>query len=185
MEKLQGKKDGTNRARLNNTWTPLWGTATNFNIELLQRFQNKVLWVLVNAPWYALKVFIHSDLNVPTVREVITKLHVHCCGRLQAHPNHLANILLEDEEENWVLKKFKPHDLKTRSTYTTFIHCYCPVLALVCVHFKVPTSVSCFIYRQYSLEYLSPYPWSSSFPCHIQKMYLLPSFGHIVQILEK
>jgi hypothetical protein len=42
----------------------------------------------------------HSDLNVPTVREVITKLSVHYCDRLQAHLNHLANTLLEEEQEN-------------------------------------------------------------------------------------
>ena len=36
-------------------WTygiPLWGTASNFNIEILQRFQNKVLRSIVNAPRY-------------------------------------------------------------------------------------------------------------------------------------
>jgi len=34
-------------------WTygiPLWGTASNSNIEILQRYQNKVLRAIVNAP---------------------------------------------------------------------------------------------------------------------------------------
>jgi hypothetical protein len=88
-------------------WTygiELWGTASNSNIEILQRFQNTVLRVLVNAPWYVPNGLIQSDLNVPTVRKVIAKLSVHYCGRLQAHSNHLANTLLEDEEENRRLK---------------------------------------------------------------------------------
>jgi hypothetical protein len=36
-------------------WTygiPLWGTAGNLNIEILMRYQNKVLRAIVNAPWY-------------------------------------------------------------------------------------------------------------------------------------
>ena len=95
---------------------PLWGTASNSNIEILQRFQNTVLWVLANAPWYVPNWLIHRDLNVPTVREAITKLSVHYCGRLQTHPNHLANTLIEDEEETRRLKRFKPSELTTRFT---------------------------------------------------------------------
>jgi hypothetical protein len=97
---------------------PLWGTASNSNTEILQRFQNTVLRVLVNASWYVPNGLIHCDLNVLTVREVIAKLSVHYCGRLQAHSNHLANILLEDEdeEENRRLKRFKLSDLTTRFT---------------------------------------------------------------------
>ena len=108
-------------------WTyeiPLWGTASTSNIEILQQFQNKVLWVLVNAPWYAPNWLIHSDLKVPTVREVITKLSVYYCGRLQANPNRLANILLEDEEKNRRLKIFKPSDLTTTFTQSTAIASY-------------------------------------------------------------
>jgi hypothetical protein len=95
---------------------PLWRTASNSNIEILQRFQNKVLRVLVNAPWYVPNGLIFSDRNVLTVRKVITILSAHNCGRLQAHPNHLAKILLEDEEESRRLKRFKPSDLPTRLT---------------------------------------------------------------------
>ena len=58
---------------LKTVWTygiPLWRTASNSNIEILQQFQNTVLRVLVNAPWYVPNGLIHRDLNVPTVREV-------------------------------------------------------------------------------------------------------------------
>ena len=36
-------------------WTygiQLWGTASNSNIEILQRFQSKTPRSLINAPWY-------------------------------------------------------------------------------------------------------------------------------------
>jgi hypothetical protein len=49
-------------------WTygiPLRKTANNSNIEILQRLQNKVLRVLVNAPLYVSNRLAHSDLNVP------------------------------------------------------------------------------------------------------------------------
>jgi len=56
--------------------TPLWGTANNSNIEILQRYQNKVLRAKVNAPWYISNKVIRTDLKVPTIREEITKFSV-------------------------------------------------------------------------------------------------------------
>ena len=100
-------------------WTygiTLWGTASTSNIEILQRFQNTVIRVLVNAPWYVPNGLIRRELNIPTMSEVVTRLSVHYCGRLQIHPNHLANILLKDEEETRRLKRFKPSELTTRFT---------------------------------------------------------------------
>ena len=88
-----------------------------------------MLRVLVNAPWYVPNGLIYSDRNILTVREVITKLSAHYCGRLQAHPNHLAKILREDEEENRRLKRFKPSELTTSFTQTT-LTTRCPVIAL-------------------------------------------------------
>ena len=75
---------------------PLCGTASNSNTEILQWFQNKVLRVLVNVPWCVPNEFIHSDLNVLTVREAT--LSVDYRGRLQARPSHLVKVLFEDEE---------------------------------------------------------------------------------------
>jgi hypothetical protein len=83
---------------------------------VLQRFENTVLRVLANAPRYVPNWLIHRDLNIPTVREVITTLSVHYCGRLQTHPNHPANILIEDDEETRRLKRFEPSELTTRLT---------------------------------------------------------------------
>jgi hypothetical protein len=64
------------------SWThgiTLWGTASNSNIEILQRYQNKVR-VTVNSPWYIPNKAIHAELNVPTVREEMTKFSVKKVG---------------------------------------------------------------------------------------------------------
>ena len=57
-------------------WTygiQLWGTASNSNIEIFQRFQSKTLRSLINAPWYVTNETIQHDLEIPTVEEEIYK----------------------------------------------------------------------------------------------------------------
>ncbi|PNF22850.1 hypothetical protein B7P43_G16778 [Cryptotermes secundus] len=97
-------------------WTygiPLWGTASNSNIEILQRFQNMALRVLVNAPWYVPNFVLHKDLGIPTVREEITLSSKKYQARLRKHPNSLATHLY-DEEEVRRLHRCKPSELLTR-----------------------------------------------------------------------
>jgi len=43
------------------------------NVEILQRFQNKYLRIIVNAPWYVNDT-LHHDLDVPHVRDEIRGL---------------------------------------------------------------------------------------------------------------
>ena len=53
-------------------WTygiQLWGTAADSNIEIIQRFQSKVLRCITNAPWYVSNEIIKNDLQMTTVRE--------------------------------------------------------------------------------------------------------------------
>jgi hypothetical protein len=40
-----------------------WGCLKKSNIDIAQRYQNKVLRCLVNAPWYARNSDIHRDLT--------------------------------------------------------------------------------------------------------------------------
>jgi hypothetical protein len=63
---------------------PLWGTASQSNIEIIQHFQNKVLRAIVNAPWYIPNSVLHADLHIPAVREEVTKHSI-------AHKNY-SNI---------------------------------------------------------------------------------------------
>ena len=70
-------------------WTygiPLWSTASNSNVEILQRYQNKVLRATVNAPWYKPNKVLHIDLKVQTMREEITKFSVKHSGKSLARP---------------------------------------------------------------------------------------------------
>jgi len=91
-------------------WTygiPLWGTESNSNIEILQRFQNKVIRSIVNAPCYVPNTILHTDLQTPTVKEEITNFSTKYREKLLTHPNELIPALL-DQEEPRRLKRFKP-----------------------------------------------------------------------------
>ena len=49
--------------------TELWGCASNSNIEIIQRYQSKILRILTNAPWYLIFVVPCIMLNseiIPT-----------------------------------------------------------------------------------------------------------------------
>jgi len=77
------------KAILKSIWTcgvQLWGTAANSNVEIIQRFQNKYLRIIVNAPWYVNNT-LHHDLNVPYARDEIKKLSQRYADRLEKHPN--------------------------------------------------------------------------------------------------
>jgi hypothetical protein len=97
-------------------WTygiPLWGTSSNSNIEILQRFQNKVLRSIVNAPWYVPNTILHTDLQIPTVKAEITNFNTKYREKLIIHPNEITPTLLEEEEPRR-LKLFEPTELTTR-----------------------------------------------------------------------
>jgi hypothetical protein len=62
----------TYKAILKPIWTygiQLWGTTSNPNIEILERFQSKVLRLIVDSPWYVSNPDIRNDLQIPTVKE--------------------------------------------------------------------------------------------------------------------
>jgi len=86
---------------------PLWGTASNSNTEILQRFQNKVLRSIVNAPWYVPNTILHTDLQIPTVKAEITNFSTKYREKLIAHPNELIPAILEEIGPR-SLKRFKP-----------------------------------------------------------------------------
>jgi hypothetical protein len=96
-------------------WTygvPLWGTVSKSNIEILQRFQNKVLRAIVNAPWYVPNRLLRAELGTSTVREEITNSRKYK-QKITVHPNELAITLLNDVDEPRRLKRHKPTYLMT------------------------------------------------------------------------
>jgi hypothetical protein len=57
-------------------WTygiQLWGTASNSNVEILERFQSKVLRIITDAPWYVPNAIIKRDLQIPMVKQEARK----------------------------------------------------------------------------------------------------------------
>jgi hypothetical protein len=86
------------KAILKPIWTygiQLWGTTANSNIDILERFQSKVLRLTADAPWYVSNSVIRKDLQIPTVKEEISRFSSHYAARLRAHTNELIATLTE------------------------------------------------------------------------------------------
>jgi hypothetical protein len=71
-------------------WTygiQLWGTASNPNIEILQRFQSLTLRCILNASWYTNNHRIHENLQMNTVLSEIKKWNAKYLSKLENHTN--------------------------------------------------------------------------------------------------
>lgn len=100
-------------------WTygiELWGSASNSNIEILERFQAKVLRSIVNAPWYVRNDRIRKDLDISSVKEMILSRSLKYNSRLMEHPNQLVPQLLNTNGQTRRLKRYQPADLISRFT---------------------------------------------------------------------
>ena len=78
-------------------WTygiELWGCASNCNIEIIQRYQSKILRILTNAPRYVTNHTVHSDLRIPSVCEVYQERIAIHRTTIASHPNPLMAPLL-------------------------------------------------------------------------------------------
>ena len=78
----------------------LWGTASNSNIEILQRFQSKTLRSLLNARRYVTNETIHRDLKIPTVKDEIHKSRSRYNTRVNNHHNPLVTQLLDTTDRS-------------------------------------------------------------------------------------
>lgn len=98
-------------------WTygiPIWGCAKNNIINIIQRFQNKVLRTILNAPWYVRNSDIHRDLKINTVADEIRIKAEDHKRRLLFHTNEEIPTLLNTTHMIRRLHRFKPHDLASR-----------------------------------------------------------------------
>jgi hypothetical protein len=91
----------------------MWGTASNSNLEILERFQSKVLRIITDAPWYIPNTILKRDLQIPTVKQEARKYSSNYQKRLDAHPNNLANVLFKEQLGNCRLKRLYPANLVT------------------------------------------------------------------------
>jgi len=97
-------------------WTygiQLWGTASNSDLEILERFQSKVLRIITDAPWYMPNTIIKCDLQIPTVKQEAQKYSANYQKRLDAYPNNLANALFKEQLGTRRLNRLHPADLVT------------------------------------------------------------------------
>ena len=77
-------------------WTygiELWGCASTSNIEILQRYQSKLLRLITQAPWYVANHILHNDLGVPKVREIFQARTATHYTTLVGHSNPLMRPL--------------------------------------------------------------------------------------------
>jgi len=95
-----------------------WRTASNSNLEILERFQSKVLRIITDAPWYVPNAIIKSDLQVPTVRQEARQYSANYRKRLDIHPSSLANVLFRAKLGIRRLKRLYPADLVTNGWLT-------------------------------------------------------------------
>ena len=89
----------------------LWGTAAKSNLDIVQRFQSKMLRTIANAPWFVTNSQLHRDLMVPTVKEEILGRIKTYTRRLESHPNELACDLMESSRVFKRIKRRAPQDL--------------------------------------------------------------------------
>ena len=89
------------------------GSASNSNIETLERFQSRVLRIITDAAWYVPNAVIKRDLKVLSVRQTVRIYSVTDHQRLDDHPNRLAKSLFQGPAPNRRLKRCYPADLAT------------------------------------------------------------------------
>jgi len=92
----------------------LWEKASNSNIEILEKFQSKVLRIITDAPRYVPNAVIIRDLQVLSVRHEVRNYNVTYRPRLNDHPNSLAKCLFQRPNYDRRLKRYYPADLTTR-----------------------------------------------------------------------
>lgn len=95
-------------------WTygiQLWGCTSASNRLIIERFQNKVLRDIVDAPWYIRNNLLHRDLGVDSVRETMQNYASKHQQRLEVHDNIEAVHLLNVSDLVRRLKRKKPFEL--------------------------------------------------------------------------
>jgi hypothetical protein len=85
-------------------WTygvQLWGCTKQSNTDIIQRFQNKVLRNILDAPWYIRKADLYRDLQLEMVTSEIGKFAKKHQERFHHHLNGEAIQLLDNSELVW------------------------------------------------------------------------------------
>lgn len=95
-------------------WTygvQLWGCTKKSNVLMIQRFQNKILRSIVNAPWYIRNDDIHKDLKIAPIAEEIQRFARKHEERLHQHQNVEMLQILDNSQQVRRLNRVKPFEL--------------------------------------------------------------------------
>ena len=75
-------------------WTygiQLWGCASKSIIQMIQKFQNNALRIIMGFPWYVRDANLQRDMGIDPVRTVIYKYAAAHKLRLMNHANDEAS----------------------------------------------------------------------------------------------
>jgi len=95
-------------------WTygiELWGCASNSNIEIIQRYQSKLLRLITSAQWYVTNRTLHSDLHIPYVGEVFLERIANHRNSITSHPNPLMAPLLRSRTTRRLKRRWNFEEL--------------------------------------------------------------------------
>jgi len=89
---------------------PVWGKCATSHISKIQIFQNKVLRIIANAPWFIRNVNLHKDLQIQDIEDHIKALsknfHI---SLLNSSGSLHYNLHVPPPQRR--LKRGRPHDL--------------------------------------------------------------------------
>jgi hypothetical protein len=91
----------------------LWGTVSNSNIEILERFQSEVLPKIIDSPWYMPNSVRLRDFQASIVKEEIRHYISQNSARLSVQSSNLLVNLIA-QPGNRRLRRHLPNNLPTR-----------------------------------------------------------------------
>uniref|UniRef100_A0A2S2Q5T8 RNA-directed DNA polymerase from mobile element jockey n=1 Tax=Sipha flava TaxID=143950 RepID=A0A2S2Q5T8_9HEMI len=88
---------------------PVWGQCASTHINKIQVLHSKVLRVISNAPWFVRNDALHTNFNLPTIKNYIKDLSASFFHlRKASGPQHFR---LNVGPINRRLKRGRPHDV--------------------------------------------------------------------------
>jgi uncharacterized protein YeeX (DUF496 family) len=91
-----------------------WSCVSDFNIEVIQRYQNKLLKCIVNATRYVRNSDLHRDLGIESITDIIPKFANSQEKKLQDHINIEASRHVNVNNITRRLKRKKPFEVVRR-----------------------------------------------------------------------
>jgi hypothetical protein len=89
----------------------LWGCAKPTSLNIIERFQSKVLRSIVNASWYVSNQSLHNDLKIPFIRDEIHQMSARYNEQITNHENELVEELSNKSPGTRRLNRKWPQDL--------------------------------------------------------------------------